>query len=883
MTEMILRLPVRQDEGTYVQTLGGKGASLQRLIAMGLPVPPAVVVSAEVYARHSSGMDAYRTLSDETLPAHERFRKMYDAFEAVPLPRELLTALNDVPDIIGPGPYAVRSSATLEDSADCSCAGQFETILNVGATGLPQAVRHVWASMWSERAFSYRSKQQGETVSPAMAVVIQRQIEADASGVLFTCDPVRGDRSRIVIEAVSGLGESLVSGRTTPDRWTLSKEPLTIVDCSPAGTEHAPEKNNSDGLLDSAIVLELARLGQRVEQQEGCQQDIEWAVAGGTIYVLQARPVTALPPAAESRQIWTNVNTAEVLPDVMTPMTWSMTEPLASRLLGHYFDKLGIDLTGYRLIGQIAGRAYINLNTLLACARRIPGMGEKGITEMFGGQQEISAPRIAKEDLPPFRLSLIKMVSRIPSMLLEFFTFSTGRGQAILNRVRRAVDAEAAVDTAALSPAELVSRIHMTAAGMIGDTEAFDLFGMGKTYDMVLYSNCQKWFGKEGHSLASRMLAGLGGNENAQAGLDLWELANAAARDESVRNSVLAADSFAPLRPSLAQTPAGREFMEAWDKFMIRHGHHCLGELELLNPRWAETPDYVLKQVQSYLRAIIDKIDDNFLARYNGLTKQCKQVEAEVRRRLRNPLKRAALNFLLRKSRDFAPLRESIKSEIVRRGATVRRWLLELGRRLTALGLLADRDDVFFLLLDELEDTLRPGCDSEELCRRLATRRQEYLLNQSVTPPAVVVGRFDARQAQSTPQAAGATTNFAGVAVNPGVVVGPARVILRAGEDHVRPGEILVAPFTDPGWTPYFLNAAAIVMDIGGILSHGSIVAREFGIPAVVNVGHATQLIRTGQLLEVDGGSGTVRVLSAPCAREPVEKTRDGEGSISPH
>jgi rifampicin phosphotransferase len=194
----------------------------------------------------------------------------------------------------------------------------------------------------------------------------------------------------------------------------------------------------------------------------------------------------------------------------------------------------------------------------------------------------------------------------------------------------------------------------------------------------------------------------------------------------------------------------------------------------------------------------------------------------------------------------------------------LRRWLLELGGRLTATGLLVDREDVFFLRLDELAETLRPDCDREELHRRVAVRRREYQAHQAVTPLPIVMGRFDSRQAQATPSTAESATILAGVAVNPGVVVGPARVILRAGEDHVRPGEILVAPFTDPGWTPYFLNAAAIVMDVGGILSHGSVVAREFGIPAVVNVGHATQLIRTGQVLEVDGAKGTVRILSAP-------------------
>jgi len=876
MTPMVLKLPAALAESVQPQTLGGKGASLQRLIVMGLPVPPAVVVPAEVYTLHLAGLGirSVGATPDGTMSETERVERLREAIDAAPLSQELLNALNDVPCLIGPGPYAVRSSATMEDSAAWSCAGQFETVLGVSVVNLPEAVRHVWTSMWSQRACSYRMRQEGGAVLQAMAIVIQQQVAADVSGVLFTCDPVRGDRDRMVIEAVAGLGESLVSGRVTPDRWTVSKEPLSIVDYRSAGRFREPRVSDRSksggaedrGVLDEAMVLELARLGQRIEREQGGPQDIEWAIAGGKVYVLQARPVTTLPAAApstvEDRQVWTNVNTAEVMPDVMTPMTWSVMEPLTLRLLGHYFDKLGIDLAGYRLLGQIAGRAYFNLNTLIACARRIPGMGEKGITDMFGGQQGLGEIRIAEDDLPQFRLSLLRLACRISGLLLEFLTFSSGKGQAILERVRHTVDAEAALDPATLSSAEMALQVSRTAASMADDTEAFDLFGMGKTYDMVLYSNCRKWFGDGGHSLASRMLVGLGRNENAQAGLDLWGLANMAASHDATRRALLAADSFASLRSALSLAEAGKEFLAAWDRLLQRHGHHCRGELELLNPRWAETPDYVLRQVQSYLRAI-GEADDNFLKRYGTLAERRGQAVTEARRRLRNPLKRAAMNFLLRKAHGCAPLRESIKSEIVRRGAVVRRWLLELGGRLTAAGLLVDREDVFFLRLDELEETLRPDCDREELHRRVAARRREYQAYQAVTPPPIVVGQFDLRQSQATPSAAESTEVLTGVAVNPGVVVGPARVILRAGEDPIRPGEILVAPFTDPGWTPYFLNAAAIVTDLGGILSHGSVIAREFGIPAVVNVGHATQLIHTGQVLEVDGVKGTVRILLA--------------------
>jgi rifampicin phosphotransferase len=881
MTPMILPLPTDLAEDALRRSLGGKGASLQRLIGMGLPVPPAVVVPAEVFCLHVAGLgmgEVGASLDDGRAPARpQRLSQLRAAIEAAPLPAELLAALRGVPALIGPGPYAVRSSATVEDSAASSCAGQFETVLDVGEARLAEAVRQVWASLWSERAAAYRAARQRGADSPAMAVVIQRQIAAEVSGVLFTCDPVRGDQGRMVLEAVRGLGDALVSGAVTPDRWTVSKEPLDIVDCvfaggpEGAGVSHeSPARAAAGGILEEAMVLELCRMGLGIERRQGCPQDIEWAIAGGTVHLLQSRPVTTGPaakaPAPEDRQVWTNVNVAEVMPDVVTPMTWSVMEPLATCLLGHYFSKLGIDLAGHRLFGHVGGRAYFNLNTLVACTRRIPGMRGKGMTQIFGGHQDAAAQsgqiKLENMDIPQFKLSLLCVAIRIPRLLLEVLTFSPKKGQAVFGRIRRTIDDEAALDVSAFSPEELVALIRRTVVDIAGDTETFDL-GLGMIFALNLYRKCGQWFGDDGPGLASRMLAGTGGNENAQAGLDLWGLANMAAGEETLRQALLAADSFAWLRSALPQTGVSVEFLAAWDRFMRRHGHHCRGELELMNPRWAETPDYVLRQVQSYLRAIAAS-DDNFLKRQGLLAERRRQAVAETRRRLRNPLKRMTFNFLLRKAHGCAPMRESIKSEIVRRCAVLRQWLLQLGGQLTAASVFAERDDVFFLRLEELEAVARPHCDREEYRRRVAIRRREYEAHRAVTPPPIVVGRFDAGKAQASSGAAAAPSPdgmLTGVAVNPGVVVGPARVILRAGEDHVLPGEILVAPFTDPGWTPYFLNAAAIVMDIGGILSHGSVVAREFGIPAVVNVGHATRTIRTGQLLEVDGGKGTVRVL----------------------
>jgi pyruvate,water dikinase len=315
--------------------------------------------------------------------------------------------------------------------------------------------------------------------------------------------------------------------------------------------------------------------------------------------------------------------------------------------------------------------------------------------------------------------------------------------------------------------------------------------------------------------------------------------------------------AFHRIREALPDVPGGREFLAAWDEFMDRHGHHTRGEIELANARWRETPYAVLAVVRGYLRAPAT-VDPIAVQRERG--RERNRLTEDCRRRLWNPLKRVLFGFVLANARRGCLVRENVKSEAVRLIALARDLLRELGERLHRRGLLASSDDVFFLRYDELQSLVR-GRAAFDVPATVVGRRAEYQRNLALQPPQVVTGKFDPEH--FTPDAFDADARvLTGVAVSPGVATGPARVILRSDSgEQVRPGEVLVAPFTDPGWTPYFLQAAAIVMDQGGLLSHGSIIAREYGIPAVVNVGPATRIIRTGQTLHVDGSRGRVSVV----------------------
>jgi pyruvate,water dikinase len=290
---------------------------------------------------------------------------------------------------------------------------------------------------------------------------------------------------------------------------------------------------------------------------------------------------------------------------------------------------------------------------------------------------------------------------------------------------------------------------------------------------------------------------------------------------------------------------------------MATHGQHCHSELEFFSPRWAEQPDYLLGLLRGYIRSL-DQV--NPLERQQQLARDREQLTEQCRRRLRNPIKRWIFNWSLRHTQKLTRCRENMKNEAVRLFAGYRRIFLELGRRLQKEGILADREDIFFLEVAEVEPVVQ-GRANFDVRQRIAQRRAEYEWNKAQTPPAVVVGRYDPHKHVAVKIDAN-TKVLKGITVSPGIAAGKARVITHPDDgQHVEPGEILVAPVTNPAWTPYFLPAAGVVMDMGGVLSHGAIIAREYGLPAVVNVGPASKIIQTGQTIRVDGDHGSVTIL----------------------
>ncbi|HUU16256.1 MAG TPA: PEP/pyruvate-binding domain-containing protein [Sedimentisphaerales bacterium] len=875
--------------------MGPKAASLVHLSRIGLAVPAGFCITGTVFREHIERNNLTARIKsvveklamDLAIPFGKTkletkaslLSSLRQAVIEAPLAEEIRRRIENQYRTLGADRVAVRSSGTAEDLPGHSFAGQYDTYLGIAnLEDCIEAVKKCWASLWTLRAYEYREKNCFDHLKINMAVIVQSLIAADASGVIFTVDPLISERGSIVIEACFGLGEALVCGKVTPDRFIVGKNNLKIhsctisekkIECVLNGNglikeQTVPSEKSSTCCLDKKQVTRLAKLARKVETEFGCPQDIEWAICKKNIYFLQSRPITAIGPekSRQEQQIWSTFCLEEVMPDVVTPVTWSMLQYLGNNLFDPSLRALCINRRDTPVFSLIAGRLYFNASFWTAVILCLPGSCNYDFRKNAGNETGLldlldKLENLPKEDLPKIEFNRTRFILKLPLLLIGVIANTPEKGQAILENARKMNKKWQSLDISSLS-------IEQMADCCMDAIDDFDrliiahapyLFSIMMAFP-ALEIVCSKWLSDDSSS-TSKLLAGLGGMDDAESAMDLWRLALKAHESPDIEMAILAGDCWENTVQKVSELQRGDEFLKSWDEFMERHGHHCRAELELYNQRWYETPDYILGLVRGYLTCL-SKTDP--LENYRKLANQREQLAAGCRRELKNPIKRLIFNKLLIRSQKGAVFRENIKSEVIRLIVVMRQLLLELGNRFANQGLLAETDDIFFL---EFRDILQiaKGRHKLDIRQIVATRRREYKRWQSITPPKVVVGEYDPDS--FVPEVVNADVDvLKGWAVSSGVAAGKARVILRADTDEqVLSGEILVAPFTDPGWTPYFLPAAAIVMDQGSLLSHGSIVAREYGIPCVVNVGTATRIIKTGQMIQVDGNHGEVRIL----------------------
>jgi phosphohistidine swiveling domain-containing protein len=856
--------------------VGGKAANLGELISAGFPVPPGFAVTTAAYAQVAvaAGLDEVLTGADPEQLA-ERART---ALLAAPVPHSITEAVCCAYAELGDDvPVAVRSSATAEDLPWASFAGQQDTYLNVvGTDAVLDAVRRCWASLWTDRAVSYRDDGGIDQGAVQLAVVVQRMVDACVAGVLFTADPVTGTRTRTVIDASPGLGEAVVSGAVNPDHvivegdGTIAEHRLgdKAVEVRPlpgGGTEQVSRAGAAERpALTDGQIADLVALGRRVEAYYGAPQDIEWAIdADGALWLTQARPITTLhplpAPAGEGLRVYFCASLAQGLTRPVTPMGLSAFRVVTATAARIGFGTPVPDpLAGPPAFRVAGGRAFADVTPALRSS-----VGRTVLPRLLDVMESRSAvvlrSLLDEPELAVLPGSRRRFARRVGSALVRFrvpvlVALSLARPAAARRRVDRVgerVRALTAVAPDATAPQRLDHVVHVLGQvfPILPTVFPVAVTGLGM---LVL---AQKLAGGElDEATAHEVLRSLPHNSTTEMDLELWALATRLRADDAAA-AALRDTPPGELARRYGEGALPPTLQDGLREFLRRHGHRAVAEIDLGMPRWSDDPSYVLGVLANYLR-----LDDPAFAPDAQFTRGALAAEATVtavvgRVRRRSRPRALAVRAALRRVRQLAGMRETHKDYLVLLIAHAREQVAVVGAELARRGLLDDAGDVFFLDLAEARTALG-GADHratvaarrEEYDRELRRRHVPRVLLSDGTEPEALVRAVDVEGALS------------GTAASAGSVTAPARVVLDPVGAHLEPGEILVAPSTDPGWTPLFLTAGGLVMEMGGPNSHGAVVAREYGIPAVVGVPDATARITTGQQVTVDGAAGLVRV-----------------------
>ena len=845
------------DLATDASLVGGKAATLARLRAAGFPVPEGFVVLA-------AGAD----------------------------PAGLARAVEELDDGGGAGTlFAVRSSGYAEDSHAASFAGQYTSVLGVrGVEEIARAVQTCLASYANGRAAAYQS---GLAVAGAGgAILVQRLVAADAAGVAFSIDPISGATDRVLVDAGIGLGEAVVGGHVTPDSYVVLKESGAIVSrrigdkgvqaaLRPGGIELVPvdAARRREPCLDDAAVRAVAELARRVEAHEGRSVDIEWAVRGGELYLLQARPVTAIPPAAGGARppagwmpelntaidprfpLYSRGNVGEILPGCVTPLTYSIFSRGVERAFRQVAEGLGsMPDVGPApvVVGYFFHRVYLNASYFMTAADNSPGASRDTVYEDLIGPPPSPHPAWTWGDLLPWRLW------RGARIVVRFLA-----QQARLDADMAACRARYAAMRRRFDEAGPLTWRNADLADWIevndGDMQPVLVHIRASQFATSSFTSLKgltrRWLDDATGALASSLVTGLGTVAGANPAFAFYDLAAQVSADPSLRELFTTEPDDRQLLDALQARPdaAAASLRDALARFTAAFGQRGFREAEFRSPTWREDPASAIAQIRHHLQP--------GSAAPAQVAERQRAVSSEARARALAALpawKRGVFDAFLAGARKHIAAREEMKDLLLQ--------FLDLSRRVIAAvkvrlaDLLDQPDDVYFLLDGEVAAALRGALPRDRVAAIVRKRRQEFAWSSRLEVPKVqdgvarVVTEVE-RRGGIRPAASGAgDLHLTGVPVSAGTVEGRACVVTSPAEAVLQPGEILVAPVTDVAWTPLFLRAAGLVVEVGGPLSHGSIVAREYGIPAVTAVAGATQQIRTGDQLRVDGSAGVVIV-----------------------
>ncbi|MFA2832651.1 phosphoenolpyruvate synthase [Bacillus paranthracis] len=863
-------LDFQEIEKGQLSLVGGKGLNLGELSNIqGIQVPEGFCVTTVGYEKAIEQNEELQTLLQQLTKLEledraqigEMSKEIREVIMAVQIPTDVVEAVTQYLSRFGnEHAYAVRSSATAEDLPYASFAGQQDTYLNIiGKEAILQHVRKCWASLFTERAVMYRMQNGFEHNQVSICVVVQKMVFPQASGILFTADPVTSNRKVLSIDASFGLGEALVSGLVSADNYkvkegkivdkVISTKKLAIYAVKEGGTEtkQIDPAQQKIQILSERQILQLEQIGRQIEAYFGCPQDIEWCLARNTFYIVQSRPITTLYPIPEENDggnhVYISVGHQQMMTDAMKPLGLSFFLLTTSAPMRKAGGRLFVDAT--QQLASPASRDYL-INTLgksdplIRDALMTVVERDNFITLLPDEETEKSASK----SKPP--VSSRPEIENDPAIVTELIKNS----EASLEELKETMQLKSGVDVL-----DFILEDIQQLKKVLFNPQSIAVIMAGMNASTWINEKMEQWLGEK--NAADTLSQSVQNNITSEMGLALMEVADVIRPYEEVIAYLqhVENDSFLD---ELVQFKGGEKAREAIDAFLNKYGMRCSGEIDITKTRWSEKPTTIIPMILNNIRdfeygASKRKFEE-------GLQEALKKEEELVDRLQQLPdgkQKVEEMKRMIRNIRNFIGYREYPKYGMINRYFIYKQALLKEAEQLVQSGVIHEVDDIYYLTFEELHEVVRTKKLNYELIHK---QKNDYKLYEKLTPPRImtsdgeiITGKY---KRENLPADA-----IAGLPVSSGLVEGRARVILNMEDANLEEGDILVTAFTDPGWTPLFVSIKGLVTEVGGLMTHGAVIAREYGLPAVVGVENATKLIKDGQRIRVHGTEGYIEVL----------------------
>ncbi|AZN41799.1 phosphoenolpyruvate synthase [Paenibacillus albus] len=862
-----LVLGFQEIDKTQLGLVGGKGLHLGLLSKLqGIQVPDGFCVTTGSYRQAVEHNKTYSDLLNQltALKAEDRVkiseisRLLRQFIMEVEIPPDVVKAVAQYLSRFGEGhAYAVRSSATAEDLPHASFAGQQDTYLNIiGLDSILQHISKCWASLFTDRAVIYRMQNGFDHNEVYLSVIVQKMVFPEASGVVFTADPITSNRKLLSIDASYGLGEALVSGLVSPDSYKvsgadialkrISAKKLAIYGAIEGGTvtkEIAPDEQMTQALSDEQIT-QLAHIGRRIEAEFGCPQDIEWCLVEGRFYVVQSRPITTLFPIPDApdqgNHVYLSVGHQQMMTDPIKPLGLSFYLLLTPAPMRKAGGRLFVDIAARLATSAGRGALLKTMESDPLIAGAIKTIIERDFIQLSSKDQSAPIQGKTSTDTPaPFEND--------PTIVSTFIK----RSQASVEELQHNIQAKSGSDLFAfiLEDIQELKRI-------LFDPQSTAVFMAAIHASSWINENMNEWLGER--NAADTLSQSVPNNITSEMGLALLDVADVIRPYPDVIAFLQHAqdDSFLE---ELAQLDGGRETSDAIHTYLSKYGMRCAGEIDITRTRWSEKPITLVPLILSNIKNAEPNAGK---LKFEQGRQEAAAKEQDLLERLKQlpdgEQKAKETKRMIDLIRNFIGYREYPKYGIVSRYLVYKQAMLKEAEQLVQAGVIHDKEDIFYLTYEELHEVVRTYKIDAQI---ISNRKEDYKLFNKLTPPRVMTSDGEiitgAYNREHLPADA-----IAGLAVSSGVIEGRARVILDMENANLEEGDILITSFTDPGWTPLFVSIKGLVTEVGGLMTHGAVIAREYGLPAVVGVDHATRLIKDGQRIRVNGTEGYIEILS---------------------